>query len=158
MGHVSKRGVTYKSLSETDPWNLTLSLLKRKAYKAYAQSKCTVVILRENGIREYLAYVDKGEDYVGLHQSFHLHEPPANYPFRIPISIKSDNVTEISQTDSLLTFSTAQGPVFAYGNLIATDARGNQLESRMLLENQDSDHPTIVVEVLEEGEFPIVIG
>jgi len=160
-GIASNTGVTYKSLAPSDPWSISLSLqgAKNKVHKVYAQSKCTVVILREGGIREYLAYVDRGE-YVGLHQSFHLHDPPASYPIRIPISISFDHISKIRETsDTELTFISKSGnPVFAYGNLVVLDARGSKVESRIRLENADSENPSVVLEVLEEGEFPLVIS
>jgi len=160
LGHVSRDGIAYKSLAEDDPWSITLSLSGSRVHKVYAQSKCTVVVLRDNGIREYLAYVDRGDDYVGLHQSFHLHNPPSSYPIRIPISVSLSGITEITQTSSsLITFISARGPVFAYGNLVVRDARGNAIASEIRLEDADSeDGPKIIVEVLEEGEFPLVIG
>eukprot|EP00026_Physarum_polycephalum_P000009 Phypoly_transcript_00009.p1 GENE.Phypoly_transcript_00009~~Phypoly_transcript_00009.p1 ORF type:complete len:3931 (-),score=966.04 Phypoly_transcript_00009:22-11814(-) len=160
VGQASASGITYRSLTpEEDPWSITLSLQRGKVQKVYAQSKCTVVLLRNDGIREYLAYVDRGEDYVGLHQSFHLHNPPASYPLRIPIKLTLNNISEISESsDSLITFSTKSGPVFAYGNLVVLDARGNTVASRISLEDPEAEHPRIIVEVLEEGEFPLVIG
>jgi len=159
-GHASAAGIAYKSLTpEVDPWSITLSLQGGKIHKVYAQSKCTVVLLRNDGIREYLAYVDRGNDYVGLHQSFHLHNQPSSYPLRIPISFTLEGITEIAQpTDSLITFSTPSGPVFAYGNLVVLDARGNTIPSQIRLEDSDSEQPSIVLEVLEEGEFPLVVG
>jgi hypothetical protein len=160
MGYASRAGIAYKSLTpEADPWSITLALQGGKVHKVYAQSKCTVVVLRDHGIREYLAYVDRGEDYVGLHQSFHLYNPPSSYPLRIPVALALENITEVAETsDSVITFSTKNGPVFAYGNVTVMDARGNSIASRIHLENAESDRPTIVVEVLEEGEFPLVVG
>jgi hypothetical protein len=96
---------------------------------------------------------------VGLHQSFHLHNPPSSYPLRIPIALTVDDITEIAQvSESLITFSTKNGPVFAYGNVIVLDARGNSIASRIRLEEAESEQPKIVLEVLEEGEFPLVVG
>jgi hypothetical protein len=95
---------------------------------------------------------------VGLHHSFHLLNPPAAYPLRVPIALALDNITEIAQNEnSEITFHTAQGPVFTYRDVITRDARGKVIASRILLK-AESDRPSIFVEVLEEGEFPLVIG
>jgi len=158
IGHASVAGIAYKSLTpDVDPWSITFSLQGGKVHKVYAQSKCTVVLLRNDGIREYLAYVDRSDEYVGLLQSFHLHNPPANYPMRIPIALTLDGITKTESSDSLITFSTKTGPVFAYGNVVVMDARGNSIASRIRLVDAESD-PHIVVEILEEGEFPLVVG
>jgi len=173
IGQASGKGVSFRPLKTNDEdgnWSIGLSLENSKVIDVYAKSKCTAVLVRDNDITEYLSYVDRG-DYLGLHHSFHIHKPPANAgpdePLRIPLALTLTGIARVAHDaggGGALTFhATARdgsggggggGAVFTYAKLAVVDAHGMVLHSQMRREGDDR----LVLEVLESGEYPLIIG
>jgi hypothetical protein len=162
FGKATAGGISYNSMpSKAEPWSINFSIEGSEVKKIYAKSKCTVAINRTNHITEFLSYVDRGEEFLGLHHSLHITSPPAAYThgatLRIPIAITCEGITQVTQNefDSLgaVTFYTTHGPVFSYERMIVSDARGTVLRSRMRYIDG-----LIMLEIMELGEYPLVMS
>jgi hypothetical protein len=161
IGHATLNGILFKPLrtTEEDTWSINFSLENSQVTNICAKSKCTVALSRTNDITEYLSYVDRG-GYFGLHHSFHIHASPKqsnadpNAPLQIPIALGLKGITHVTEeAHGVLTFHASHGPVFSYEQLTVCDAHGTVLHSQM--HHKDG---RVVLEILERGEYPLVVS
>jgi hypothetical protein len=91
---------------------------------------------------------------MGLHHSFHVTAPPSHdEPLLIPFALTLKGISHTAESNGALVFHAAQGPVFAYDRMTVCDAHGTVLHSQMKYADG-----RVVLEVLEQGEYPLVVS
>ncbi len=90
----------------------------------------------------------------GLHHSFQLNKP---VPFPLTISLSLVGITDIKQSPLGLIFHTPFGPVLEYNHFAVIDALGKVLKSKMYVMDEKDDRK-LIVELLQVGEFPLIIA